>query len=143
MTDYSESGVGMEIKSEQDIQFKVGDTVTVVLRRNEIVHSFETTVKFASKNILGVKFNDESLDSLRMLIQITFSRADAWEVHPMKRDKEIISSRLLSVLKIGVRGYVSLFSYVHSYIKDNYPQMHDVGLYFISFLPKRPRLTNN
>jgi len=143
MTDYSESGVGMEIKSDQDIQFKVGDTVTVVLRRNEIVHSFETTVKFASKNILGVKFNDESLDSLRMLIQITFSRADAWEVHPMKRDKEIISSRLLSVLKIGVRGYVSLFSYVHSYIKDNYPQMHVVGLYFISFLPKRPRLTNN
>ncbi len=139
MNDYSETGIGMEVTFDKTVPFKLDDIVTVVLRRDEIVHSFETTVKFVSNNTLGVKFNDDSLDSLRMLIQITFSRADAWEVHSMNRDKEIISSRLISIFKIGFRGYVSLFFYVRNYIKDNFSSLHRLGLYCASFLPKTPR----
>ncbi|WP_252731659.1 UDP-forming cellulose synthase catalytic subunit [Psychrosphaera sp. F3M07] len=143
MNDYSESGIGLEVVSTDDIRFKLEDKITVVLRRDEIIHSFETTVKFVSNNKLGVKFDDESMDSLRKLIQVTFSRADAWEIHSMNRDKEIISSRLVSIFKIGMKGYASLFFYLHSYIKDNMKPLYHIGLYLLSFLPKSPRLTNS
>jgi len=142
MNDYSETGIGLKVLSEQPVHFDLGDKVTVVLQRDEIVHSFDTRVKFVANDTLGVKFDDESLDNLRMLIQVTFSRADAWEIHTMNRDKEIISSRLISIFKIGIKGYSSLFFYLHSFIKDNLPQLYLVGLYLESFLPKSPRLTN-
>lgn len=138
MLDYSESGLAIDIRHLNENTFKLKQKITVMLTQGTVTRPFELEVKFLTQSKIGAEFIAMTANTFKTLVSNTFSRADAWESNTKKRDPEVISQRLYQLCQIGMTGYHSLFIYSNDYCSKEFPKVHKLLTYFITYLPKKP-----
>ncbi|EEQ00183.1 Cellulose synthase catalytic subunit [UDP-forming] [Yersinia ruckeri ATCC 29473] len=133
LRDYSDGGVGIEMREEGLLQD--GETATLLLKRGQQEYTFPCRVTRAFGKKVGMQMDDLSVAQHIDFIQCTFARADTWALWQdgFPEDKPIESLR--DVLALGFRGYVRMASYAPPLIRNVLVGFTSLLAWVASFVP--------
>jgi len=136
ITDYSDSGVGIETISEHPC--RENDKVELLMSRGKKQFSFPTYICNTRKNQIGLTLRDLDLAKQKAFIQCTFSRADAWIdwQENFKHDRPSYSFK--HVFITSLRGFTNLIYHAPSQFKPFIILMANIINFVVSLLPKKP-----
>lgn len=108
--DYSMTGLGLLLKSAQDVA--QGQPLWVSLWLDEVEFTFPARVIISHGNKLGIHFDNLNLEQESNLVQCTFARADAWTDWTDEHDADHPMRNLKEIALLGIKGYLSLWRLV-------------------------------
>jgi len=111
-TDYSMTGLGLEVAAGQDWQqLPVGEPVHVGLWWDEHECALPATVMLDhGRGSIGVQFGELTRDEQIALVQCTFARPDSWTHWNDGQEEDRPLLGLQEITRLGLRGYRTLGS---------------------------------
>lgn len=133
--DYSESGVGIQIKGNTGLL--TGQQIYLLLDRGQQSFSFPARVIRISEDSIGLQMAPMSTRQHIDFIQCTFARADTWALwqDSFPQDKPLES--LIDILKLGFRGYRHLAEFGPVSLRYVFRSMTALIDWVVSFIPRR------
>ena len=114
--DFSMTGLGLEVP--EGLNIATGTQVHVGLIANGVEHCFSTHVLLSKSTILGVQFDELSLEDEINLVQCTFARTDAWTNWKDYHDTDKPLQGLREIGLLGIQGYKKLAFWMRDRIRD-------------------------
>ncbi|MGC3874938.1 UDP-forming cellulose synthase catalytic subunit [Halomonas sp. GXIMD04776] len=130
LQDYAEGGLGIYLPAADLV--KVGDTLTLLLRRGQQEHAFTVRVVNASGERAGLELEKMSLAQHIDYIQCTFARADTWSLWRDDLPQDRPMKSMVDVICLGFEGYRRLFQHAPRGVRAPVSWLG-------SFIPQRPR----
>ena len=106
LVDISEGGLAL--RSNQDLDLRVGIEAEVLVRTAEGEQRFPVEVVESTKNALRLQFNSVDLTQQRALTRVVYSRADSWLNWTEGQNGDRILRSLFQILGIGLKGLFSI-----------------------------------
>lgn len=134
LRDYSDGGVGIELRSGNVLQD--GENITLMLKRGQQEYSFPAKVTRVFGQKAGLRMDNMSVAQHIEFIQCTFARADTWALwqDSFAEDKPVES--LVDILKLGFRGYQSLADYAPPILRSVFVGFTTLVAWTVSFIPR-------
>ncbi|ANB71978.1 cellulose synthase [Paraburkholderia phytofirmans OLGA172] len=107
-SDYSTGGLGLEVVPA--LPLALGDSLGVCLSRGDRQFHFPVHVSRYVGSHLGVRFEGQTLEQERQMVQCTFGRADAWLDWDEQTIEDAPLRGLKEVLTMGIEGYSRLLN---------------------------------
>ena len=134
MKDFSIGGVRIELNDAQVCE--LGGKVQISLTRVSQECVFDCTVTFLSDKTIGLTLAEMSRDKQIEYVQCTFARADSWSSQENGNVEDKPLNSLKSVLAVGAKGYVHLFSHSPEIIKKKLKFVSKIPTFIGSYLPR-------
>lgn len=109
LRDYSDGGVGIELKGTNILQ--IGEQITLLLRRGKQEYPFPAVVMRSFGQKVGIRLEKLSVEQHIEFIQCTFARADAWALTQDGFAQEKPIESMAEVLHLGFRGFQGMALY--------------------------------
>jgi cellulose synthase (UDP-forming) len=122
-TDYSEGGLGLVMPDIAMAPLHSQVRISLFMGEREFV--FPASVVFARDAIVGIEFNELSLQQQMDLVQCTLARADAWLDWSENRQVDRPLAGFKEILYHSMRGYQHLGFYLRKMVMDIYRQDAD------------------
>ncbi|MCG8709561.1 UDP-forming cellulose synthase catalytic subunit [Brenneria sp. 4F2] len=134
MNDYSDGGVGIEIREPGLLQ--ENDKISLLLNRGQQEYAFPFQVTRVFGNKIGLRMMDLTTKQHIDFIQCTFARADTWALWQdnVPEDKPLESLR--DVLMLGFRGYLRMADYAPPVIRNIIVAFTTLITWVLSFVPR-------
>lgn len=135
--DFSEGGAALSVPDLPEL--KTDSLVKVSLWRGDEEFTFRAGVAAQSAARLRIRWNPETVEQQRQLVQCTFARADAWLSWANGRNRDKPLRGLRDVLATGIDGYRRVLEHAMS---AGAPLLNRIarGLdVFFSLLPRQPK----
>ncbi|MDR0807186.1 MAG: UDP-forming cellulose synthase catalytic subunit [Enterobacteriaceae bacterium] len=135
LRDYSDSGVGMEMKTENLVN--KGDKLMLMLKRGDREFAFPCEVMRSFGQTVGVELQLTTTQQNIDFMQCTFARADTWALwqEHVPVDKPLNSMR--EVLMLGLHGYQRMLAFSPPFLYSIMGRIASVIVWLTSFLPQR------
>jgi len=134
LRDYSDGGVGVEMKEEN--QLSEHDTVYLLLRRGQQEFSFPCVVQRTFGRRAGIRLHELTTEQQVEFIQCTFARADTWALwqDSFPEDKPVQS--LADIVVLGFRGYLRLAEHGPAPLRGLFALLTRLAGWIASFSPR-------
>jgi cellulose synthase (UDP-forming) len=116
-TDFSMSGLGLELKVPQ--RLSVATRMRVTLEADDGAHDFPVEVASVNGDHVGVQLEELTVAQERAYVRCTFGARDAWKDwdSAIKEDKPLAS--FAEVFSFGATGYVRLLQSAYNTLKSS------------------------
>ena len=138
LDDFSQSGVSVTLPTDTPHDFRPGETVSLLLEDEGVLHEFTAQVRRAGQKKLGLEMIWKSLDDERTFIATTFCQERLW-AQRMRKPSVPLGVAVRSIISYALHGIRSLHSYAPAPVALVIVTLRDLALWVISFFPRFPK----
>lgn len=136
VTDFSDSGVGIELP--QEAMIGTGEELVLLISRGRKQFSFPCDVVNVTKSRVGLRLHELSEHKEREFIESTFCRADAWLSWQDNFAHDLPSENFKYLLRVSLRGFKSLFLHAPKTAQPIVKILIGLVELLDTFLPRKP-----
>ncbi len=136
--DFSLGGLRVELPTSVELFY--GHSLEIILQRGEHHFVFPAKVTYSRGKALGLQLEPLTKQQNIDYVQCTFARADVWTKwqNSYQSDKPLMS--MLSVFKIGARGYKNTIAYSPQWVKVIAKFITIISEFLLTFKPRKVNL---
>lgn len=136
--DFSLGGLRVELPTSVELFY--GHSLEIILQRGEHHFVFPAKVTYSRGKALGLQLEPLTKQQNIDYVQCTFARADVWTKwqNSYQTDKPLMS--MLSVFKIGARGYKNTIAYSPQWVKVIAKFITIISEFLLTFKPRKVNL---
>lgn len=133
--DFSLGGLRVELPTSLDLPS--GHAVNIALQRGEHHFVFPTKVTYSNGKALGLQLDPLTKQQNIDYVQCTFARADVWSKWQKSYQSDKPLSSMLSVFKIGAKGYKNTIAYSPKTVRAIVKLITITSEFLLTFKPKK------
>ena len=126
---------GLRIELPRPVELFYGHTLNLILQRGDHHFVFPAKVTYSRGQSLGVQLESFTRQQNIDYVQCTFARADVWTKSQISYQSDKPLKSMLSVFKVGIRGYKNAIAYGPKWIKGIAKLIIILSKFLLTFKP--------
>lgn len=136
MEDFSGSGLGLRMDTEEVATIEKNEKIHVLISRGDREFVFPARVTNVNKGFFGVLFENLTLQQQLEYTQCTYSRSDAWVTWHQNFAHDKPLSSIKTIITVGLYGYIVLARTLPKFITRHFLLIGSLIAFIKTLLPK-------